>query len=80
MTPDENPQQAGADDLIDVPDAAVVRCPQAGFKLTRVAGCEQCAHFAGLQDRFPGSSTPFAARHVVLCNARPTERQIQEVA
>lgn len=70
----------GQQPQVDVPANAHVHCPLVGFKLRQVSKCMACPHFGGaVQDRFPGAAhLSFAQRYVVPCNARPTQRQIQE--
>lgn len=70
----EQPPTSSPDDAIDVPDEAQVQCPLAGFDLTPVFACAGCPHFAGLEDRFPGSDLPFGKRYVVRCKGEPVKR------
>jgi len=75
-----NEQNNESSELIQIPASALVHCPKVDFKLARVGACVGCEHFTGLADRFPGGSHPFAVRYTVGCVARPTMREIKELA
>lgn len=65
---------------VQIPPTAVVACPLKGFNLARVERCPECQYFAGLADRFPGSTHEFKVRYLLQCSARPTSREIKELA
>jgi hypothetical protein len=65
---------------IEIPPGAVVACPLKAFKLRSVAQCVACPHFTGLTDRFPDGVHEFKMRYMVGCAARPTMREIKELA
>lgn len=67
-------------EMIDIPDNALIRCPLVSFNLARIADCASCPSFRGLADRFPGSETPFAKRYLVQCVAEPVKREVLELA
>lgn len=70
---------AKADELVEIPDAAVVACPLVGFDLAPVSRCLDCKVFAGLEDRFPESPAPFHKRYLLKCLGEPVRRQMQVV-
>lgn len=72
--------QDQAQDMVQIPPNALVACPEKAFNLARVEGCPACQHFAGLTDRFPGGPHEFKVRFLVQCKARPTQREIKELA
>lgn len=68
------------DEIIDIPDGALVACPLHKFAFVRVGqSCPGCPHFAGLADRFPGGTHPFATRYTVRCKAEPVQRQVVQL-
>lgn len=73
-------QQRGQEEQVEIPPSAVVACPLVGFKFNPVERCVACQHFGGLTDRFPGGPHEFKVRYLVGCTARPTMREIREVA
>lgn len=76
----ETQDSTAGQEVIEIPQTALVACPEHGFRFARVEGCGDCPYFAGLQDRFPGGPHAFAVRYTVLCKARPTSREIKELA
>lgn len=72
--------QPDAAGQIDIPTTALVHCPLTDFKLRPVHACTACEHFGGLVDRFPGGPHSFVVRYRIACKARPTLREMQELA
>ena len=68
------------DGTVDVPEAALVRCPKQRFALTKVSACVDCSAFGGLEDRFPGGSHAFEVRFSVRCYGEPVKREILSLA
>jgi hypothetical protein len=76
------PAAGGATETIEMPDAALVRCPLVEFNLRRVVkNCPACPHFHGATDRFPGrNGIPPEKRYLVLCGEpAPVKREIFKV-
>lgn len=71
---------AKADELVEIPEEAVLNCPLAGFRLAPVSRCLDCKCFGGLEDRFPGSPLGFGDRYLVKCFGAPVKRQAQLLA
>ena len=69
-----------AQDHIEIPTNVLVHCPKVAYKLARMGGCTDCTHFAGLEDRFPGSAVPFANRYALLCRHDPVKRDLKELS
>ena len=69
-----------AEEMIDIPDRALVACPLVGFDMRPVSGCASCKLFAGLEDRFPGSAIDFHKRYTVKCLGEPVRRTILQMA
>lgn len=68
------------DDMLEIPDNALIRCPKVKYNLARVSACATCSSFVGLADRFPDNSEiPFAKRYLVQCSEEPVERQLMEL-
>jgi hypothetical protein len=77
---EQTQEQAQDSGVIHIPENALVACPEQAFRFVAVDVCTGCPHFGGLQDRFPGGPHAFAVRYAVLCKARPTQREIKELA
>lgn len=67
-------------DQITVPPNALIACPKVQYTFARVINCVECSHFAGLEDRFPGSDHPFTRRYLVKCSCEPVRRELKELA
>lgn len=65
------------EELVEIPDEAVLNCPLAGFRLAPVSRCVDCGCFGGLEDRFPKSDKPFEERYLVKCFGAPVKRPAQ---
>lgn len=58
----------GTPESLTVPANVHVACPLVPGKLRRLEKCQGCEHFAGLADRFEGSTShPFAVRYLLRC-------------
>lgn len=68
---------AKADELVEIPEEAVLNCPLKGFRLAPVSRCVDCGCFGGLEDRFPGAPVGFQDRYLVKCFGAPVKRQPQ---
>lgn len=68
------------DDMIEVPNNVLIRCPKKQFNLARTSNCTACEHFRGLLDRFPNSDYNFAKRYQVQCVGEPTKRELFELS
>lgn len=66
--------------MLEVPEHVLVQCPKVGFAMARVSGCLDCKAFGGLEDRFPGSATPFTRRYTLKCFYDPVRRTMFEMA
>lgn len=76
MSNNEEPREE-----VDVPPTALVHCPLVAFKLRAAQQCIGCEHHHGMTDRFPGAANlSFVQRYRVTCSARPTLREMQELA
>jgi hypothetical protein len=67
-------------ETIEIPTNVLVQCPRVQFNFARMGACVGCDYFAGLDDRFPGSSHPFAVRYLVKCTHQPVRRELKELA
>jgi hypothetical protein len=72
-------QVSQRDEMVEIPESAVVACPLVGFDLAPVSRCVDCKVFAGLEDRFPGGTMPFHRRYLLKCLGEPVRRQMQVV-
>ncbi len=68
------------EDMIEIPDTALVRCPMVQYDLVPVARCVDCKAFGGLIDRFPGSRAPFVKRYILKCFYEPVQREMFNIA
>lgn len=68
------------EELLEIPDKALVACPLVQFALQSVAECPDCKFFVGLEDRFPGSQIEFAKRYTVKCLGEPVRRPVMMLA
>lgn len=71
---------AEAEELVEIPDGAVVSCPIKEYSLVPVSRCVDCKLFGGLEDRFPNGPQAFVVRYIHKCFGAPVKRTMQTLA
>lgn len=61
----------------EIPDAAIIQCPDIGFELRKVKRCLTCKHYKGFaKATMNGEDLPFSVDNVNVICGRPTTRKM----